>query len=132
MGFYFCLLSVVLICPRLSLKNRSRLVTDRSNYKEVRSLNLNLLFLIWTRRPYLYFLKTRVSNLISGQDAVQIWQLDLISLSALYRHIATLTLKDTLNSLPVVFILKGLNYNLISCPIFGGYSGDADPPFRSY
>jgi hypothetical protein len=34
---------------------------------------------------------------------------------------ATLALKDALNFLLGVFILTGLNYNLISCPIFGEY-----------
>jgi DNA-binding CsgD family transcriptional regulator len=39
----------------------------------------------------------------------------------LIASIATLALKDALNFLLGVFILTGLNYNLISCPIFGEY-----------
>src|SRR5690606_3216238 len=79
----FCLLSVVLICPRLSLKNHSQLAIDRSYYKAVQYPQQEFLFLIWTRKQVLHFLKTLASNWIFGLDAIQIWPQVQVCLPAL-------------------------------------------------
>ena len=73
--------------------------------------------------------KARSAFFKNSRFQLEIWAGCISNLAArsgrlvcsLIASIATLALKDALNFLLGIFILTGLNYNLISCPIFGEY-----------